>query len=107
MQELADGIIALPGGLGTMDELLEGLTWAQLGYHSKPVGLLNTKNYFDPLVEMLDQAQLEGFLYASKADMLISDSEPGRLLERLGSFRPTVNVADRWAKQTAGGEDRP
>lgn len=107
MHELAEGIIALPGGLGTMDELLEGLTWAQLGYHSKPVGLLNTKNYFDLLVAMLDQAQLEGFLYASKTDMLISDGDPGRLLERLGSFRPSVNVDERWTKQTGGTENTP
>lgn len=107
MMELSDGIVALPGGLGTFDELVEGLTWAQLGYHQKPVGLLNTNDYFDPFLSMLDRARSDGFLYVSQADLLIKDSEPGRLLERLGSFRPQVNVAERWAKQTGGAEERP
>ena len=105
MLDLSDGIIALPGGLGTFDELLEGLTWVQLGFHSKPVGLLNTNSYFDPLLSMLDRARSEGFLYADQSDLLISDTEPGRLLERLGSFRPQVKVAERWAKQAGGVED--
>ena len=105
MLNLSDGIIALPGGLGTFDELMEGLTWVQLGLHSKPVGLLNTNSYFDPLVSMLDRARSEGFLYADQSDLLISDTEPGRLLKRLGSFRPQVKVAERWAKQAGGVED--
>ena len=105
MLDLSDGIIALPGGLGTFDELLEGLTWVQLGFHSKPVGLLNTNSYFDPLLSMLDRARSEGFLYADQSDLLISDTEPGRLLERLGSFQPQVKVAERWAKQAGGVED--
>ena len=105
MLNLSDGIIALPGGLGTFDELMEGLTWVQLGLHSKPVGLLNTNSYFDPLVSMLDRARSEGFLYADQSDLLISDTEPGRLLERLGSFQPQVKVAERWAKQAGGVED--
>ena len=105
MLDLSDGIIALPGGLGTFDELLEGLTWVQLGIHIKPVGLLNTNSYFDPLVSMLDRARSEGFLYADQSDLLISDTEPSRLLERLGSFQPQVKVAERWAKQAGGVED--
>ncbi|MFQ5942252.1 MAG: TIGR00730 family Rossman fold protein [Anaerolineales bacterium] len=107
MLDLSDGIVALPGGLGTFDELMEGLTWAQLGYHQKPVGLLNTNDYFDPLVSMLDHARAEGFLFVKQADLLISDSEPSRLLERLGSFRPQVDVAKRWAKQTGRSEEKP
>lgn len=99
MLALSDGIIALPGGLGTFDELMEGLTWIQLGFHTKPVGLLNTNSYFDPLVAMLDHARSEGFLYADQSDLLISDHEPSRLLERLGSFHPQVKVAERWIKQ--------
>lgn len=105
MLELSDGIIALPGGFGTFDELIEGLTWAQLGYHQKPVGLLNTNNYFDPFVSMLDHAWSEGFLYVGQTDLLITDTEPGRLLERLGSFQPQVNVDERWIKQAGGAED--
>ena len=106
MLDLSDGIVALPGGLGTFDELVEGLTWVQLGYHIKPVGLLNTKDYFDPFVSLLDHARSEGFLYVRSADLLISDSEPSRLLERLGSFRPQVNIDERWLKQAGGAEDK-
>ena len=105
MLDLADGIVALPGGLGTFDELMEGLAWVQLGFHKKPVGLLNTNGYFDPLVSLLDRARSEGFLYVDQSELLISDHEPGRLLERLGSFQPQVKVAERWAKQTGGAED--
>ncbi len=105
MLDLADGILALPGGLGTFDELMEGLTWVQLGFHKKPVGILNTNGYFDPLMSLLDRARSEGFLYADQSEMLISDREPSRLLERLGTFRPQVKVAERWAKQAGGAED--
>ena len=95
MLDLADGIVALPGGLGTFDELMEGLAWVQLGFHKKPVGLLNTNDYFDPLVSLLDKARSEGFLYVDQSDLLVSDHEPRRLLERLESFRPQVKVAER------------
>ena len=104
MLELSDGVIALPGGLGTLDELVEGLEGIQLGYHKKPVGLLNTNAYFDTLVAMLDHARAEGFLYVDQADLLIHDSEPGRLLERLGTFRPQIDMAERWAKQVGNSE---
>jgi uncharacterized protein (TIGR00730 family) len=105
MLDLSDGILALPGGLGTFDELMEGLTWVQLGFHKKPVGLLNTNGYFDPLMSLLDRARSEGFLYVDQSELLISDHEPGRLLERLATFQPQVKVAERWAKQAGGAED--
>jgi len=106
MLDLADGIVALPGGLGTFDELMEGLAWVQLGFHKKPVGLLNTNDYFDPLVSLLDKARSEGFLYVDQSDLLVSDHEPRRLLERLESFRPQVKVAERWVKQSGGTEEK-
>jgi len=105
MMDLSDGIVALPGGLGTFDELVEGLNWVQLGFYKKPIGLLNTNAYFDPLVSLLDHAQSEGFLYVGQADLLISDDEPGRLLERLGSFQPKMNMTERWAKQAGGAKE--
>jgi len=105
MLDLSDGIVALPGGLGTFDELVEGLTWLQLGYHEKPVGLLNTNDYFAPFMSLLDHARSEGFLYVDQAGLLINDSDPGRLLERLGSFRPQMNTTERWAQQTRGAEE--
>ena len=104
MLELSDGVIALPGGLGTLDELVEGLEGIQLGYHKKPVGLLNTNAYFDTLVAVLKHARAEGFLYVDQADLLIYDSEPSRLLERLGTFRPQIDMAERWARQVGNSE---
>ena len=106
LMELSDGIIALPGGLGTFDELVEGLNWVQLGFHEKPIGLLNTNAYFDPFVSLLDHALSEGFLYVGPAGLFISDSDPGRLLERLGSFKPKMNMTERWAKQARGAEEQ-
>lgn len=99
MVELSDGFVALPGGLGTLDELVESLTWAQLGLHAKPVGLLNSNGYFNPLLSMLDQAHQVGFLYSKGTDLLIHEEEPARLLERMKTFRPRVDLGERWLKQ--------
>jgi hypothetical protein len=99
MVELADGFVALPGGLGTLDELVESLTWAQLGLHRKPVGLLNLNGYFDPLLSMLEQAHRQGFLYAEQHEILVSEQEPRRLLERMQAFRPQVDLSERWLRQ--------
>ena len=83
MHELADGFIALPGGIGTFEELCEAMTWSSLGYHAKPVGLLDTAGYFGPLLAMLDHAVAEGFLFAELRARLIVEAEPERLLERI------------------------
>jgi uncharacterized protein (TIGR00730 family) len=101
MGELSDGFVALPGGLGTLDELVESLTWAQLGLHAKPVGLLNQNGYFNPLLSMLDQARQVGFLYSEQADLLIHEQQPARLLERMKTFRPRVDLGERWLKQAS------
>lgn len=85
MAELADVFIAAPGGFGTLDELCEILTWAQLGLHRKPCGLLNTAGYFDPLLGMFDQAVREGFLSPSHRQLIMSDDSAPRLLDRLVS----------------------
>jgi uncharacterized protein (TIGR00730 family) len=74
MYELADGYIALPGGYGTLDELFETLTWAQIGEHSKPVGLLNVNHYYDLLLKMLDRALEEKFLFPEHRNALLCDS---------------------------------
>jgi len=99
MVELSDGFVALPGGLGTLDELVESLTWAQLGLHAKPVGLLNSNGYFNPLLSMLDQARQAGFLYSDHTEFLIHEENPLRLLERLENFRPRVDLGERWRNQ--------
>lgn len=85
MAELADGFLALPGGFGTFEELLETITWAQLGLHRKPIGLLNTAGYFDPLVAMFDQAVDVGFLAAHHRGLYVVESEPAALLDRLAT----------------------
>src|SRR5439155_13810977 len=76
MADLADGFAALPGAFGTADELFEILTWAQLGLHAKPIGLLNLAGYFDPLGAWLDQSVREGFLRLAHRQLLIKAREP-------------------------------
>jgi uncharacterized protein (TIGR00730 family) len=84
MADLADGFVALPGGFGTADELMEILTWAQLGLHSKPVGLLQVNGFFDPLLAWLDRCVGEGFVRPEHRRMLVSASDPEALLALLG-----------------------
>jgi len=87
MMELSDAFVALPGGIGTLDELFEIWTWRQLGYHSKPVGLLNVAGYYDGLLGFLDRAVQEGFLAPECRDLLMVETDFGKLLARLaGTF---------------------
>jgi uncharacterized protein (TIGR00730 family) len=88
MASLADGFLALPGGLGTLEEVLEVLTWAQLGIHAKPVGLLNVAGYWDRLVELLAHAVAEAFVRPEYAALLLVDDTPARLLDRVAAWRP-------------------
>jgi len=83
MAELSDAFAALPGGYGTWEELFEMLTWTQLGIQRKACGLLNVNGYYDPLLELADQAVSEGFLREANRELLLSDDEPERLLDRL------------------------
>ncbi len=85
MVDLADAFVALPGGLGTFDELFECLTWAQLGLHHRPIGLLEVADYFAPLLATLDRAVDEDFLAASRRDAVLVDGDACRLLDRLQS----------------------
>ena len=87
MAELSDGFIALPGGLGTLDELFEVLTWSQLGIHRKPCGLLDVDGYFEKLESFLDHAVAQRFVKAEHRAMLIAERDPGSLLDRLASIR--------------------
>lgn len=87
MAELADGFVSLPGGLGTLEETCEMLTWAQLGFHAKPCGLLNVGGYFDPLVEFLDRAVQKGFVDAEDRELLHLASTPEALLRRFRESR--------------------
>jgi len=82
MAELADGFIAMPGGIGTMEEFFEVLSWAQLGLHEKPCGLLNVCGYYDPLIQFLDRAVEQDFIKPKHRALLIEENDPGKLLDR-------------------------
>jgi uncharacterized protein (TIGR00730 family) len=88
MAELADGFIALPGGLGTLEELMEVWTWVQLGIHRSPVGLLNVAGYFDGLLTFADHAVSEGFVRPAHRDMLVVANTPLGLLDALVAWQP-------------------
>lgn len=88
MYELSDGFVTLPGGLGTLDELLEVCTWAQLGLHDKPIGLLDDSGYFSDLLRFLDGAVAQRFLRPEHRDRLLHERDPVALLERMRAFTP-------------------
>jgi uncharacterized protein (TIGR00730 family) len=90
MAELADAFITLPGGIGTLEELFETLSWAQLGIHQKPVGLLNLNGFYDELLRFLDYVVKQGFIRPVHRNLLIVESDPEKLLERLNEFRPPL-----------------
>ena len=99
MVDLADAFIALPGGFGTLEELLETITWHQLGIHSKPIGLLNVEGYFDPLVAMIDHCIAQGFIRPSYADLLVVSPDPVDLLERMQRHEPPASVVQWVTKE--------
>jgi len=86
MAELSDGFIALPGGIGTLEEFFEVLSWAQLGLHDKPCGLLNVSAYYDPLIQFLDHAVSQDFIKPNHRALLIVERQPAELLERFEQF---------------------
>jgi uncharacterized protein (TIGR00730 family) len=88
MADLADAFIMLPGGYGTLDEFFEVLTWAQLGMHAKPCAILDVAGYFDPLRAFMDGAVAAGFVHPGHLDMVISDADPARLLDRIAAWSP-------------------
>jgi uncharacterized protein (TIGR00730 family) len=94
MASLSDAFVALPGGLGTFDEICEIITWNQLGILAKPCAFLNINNYFDPLLQMFDTCVAEGFLIKERRDSLIVATDGPELLGRLKEFQPLIN--DKW-----------
>jgi uncharacterized protein (TIGR00730 family) len=92
MADLSDAFMSLPGGFGTWEEFFEVLTWSQLGIQRKACGLLNVDGYYDPLLGMADRAYSEGFVREAHRDLLLSDADPERLLDRLSSYAmPTTD----------------
>ncbi len=96
LTEMADAFIALPGGLGTLEEFFETWTWAQLGVHHKPVGLLDVAQYWQSLVTMLTHMEAEGFMRGTPQEWLVMETDPARLLDRLVTFEPPQ--ARRWLR---------
>lgn len=94
MADLSDAFIALPGGFGTLDEFCEVLTWSQLGIHVKHCGLLNVAGYYDPLLALLDRAVEEGLLKAANRGLVMVETSPGALVDRLGA--PVPPTPPKW-----------
>ena len=97
MLELSDGFVALPGGFGTLDELFEMLTWAQLGIHCKPVGLLDVCGYWKPLVAMVGHMVKERFIPADQVQLMLVERDPGALLERMAAWVPP-KLGSKWVE---------
>ena len=97
MADLADGFIALPGGYGTFDELFEIVTWAQIGIHEKPIGLLNIAGYFDPLLALVAHAAREGFVPEQQASLLMCETDPAALLDRFAAYTPPAHT-NKWSE---------
>jgi len=98
MADFADGFIALPGGLGTFDELFEITTWAQIGLHTKPIGLLNVAGYFAPLLALLDHATAEGFVPPTNTTLLLHEDNAIKLLDALEAYRPVIDPSTKWTE---------
>ena len=97
MADLSNGFIALPGGLGTFDELFEIITWAQLGLHTKPIGLLDDTGYFAPLLALIRHASEEGFVMPAHANIVMQEATPAALLDRFATYTPAVNPS-QWVE---------
>ncbi|BAY43225.1 hypothetical protein SAMD00079811_08040 [Scytonema sp. HK-05] len=97
MAQLSDAFVALPGGYGTLEEFCEVLTWAQLGLHQKPFGLLNVNGYYSPLLKFFDQAVTEEFLRPINRSLVLEASEPENLLDLLANYQP--QYVDKWIRK--------
>ena len=102
MAALSDGFIAMPGGIGTLEELFETLTWSQLGFHEKPVGLLNPAGFFDRLIDFIAHLVEQGFLKPEHADLLITDTHATSLVQKIQQFemQPGISWLSRQAART-------
>jgi uncharacterized protein (TIGR00730 family) len=96
--DLSDGFVTLPGGTGTMDELWEALSWAQLGYHAKPVGLLNVSCYYDGLIAFWQEMASVGFVRPQHRELLIVDSDLDGLIDQMAAFTPATTISQIGAK---------
>lgn len=105
MAELSDGFIALPGGLGTLEELVEVLTWAQLGFHEKPCGLLNVNGYYDRLLSFISHMAEQQFIQPAHRKLVLVANEPADLLEKFEHYRPLKVDKAAWALEMKSAFD--
>jgi uncharacterized protein (TIGR00730 family) len=108
MAELSDGFIALPGGYGTLEEIFEVLTWVQLGFHTKPCGLLNIDHYYDSLLKFLDHSVEEHFIHQPHRDLILQAEEPADLLESFATYQPLPMNKAAWVlkmEKPSGSDD--
>ena len=98
MSSLSDGFIALPGGFGTLEEFCEAVTWTQLGVHAKPCGLLNVAGFYDGLLAFLEHALDEEFLRPTHREIVVSDADPIRLIDRVIAWQPPLIA--KWIEKT-------
>lgn len=97
MSELSDGFVALPGGYGTFEEIFEVVSWLQIGIHNKPLGLLNVAGFYTPLMEMVEHASKAGFIHETQTKLLVCESDPALLLDRLKNYTPPKKV-NKWTE---------
>jgi len=105
MAELVDGFVAMPGGLGTLEELFEVLTWAQLGFHFKPVSLYNIDGFYDNLISFVDHLVSQGFVRADQSGLMMHEADPTALIRRFQNFQP--NYKTKWADHEAAKKILP
>jgi uncharacterized protein (TIGR00730 family) len=98
MAERSDAFVALPGGIGTFEELFEVWSWRQLGYHDKPLGLLNVAGYYDPLLAFMQGTVAHGFVAAAQNDLLQVAADPAALLDRMAALMPLANAPDDYRR---------
>lgn len=103
MVDISDAFIALPGGYGTLDELFEILCWAQVGLHSKPVGVLDSLGYFEPLNTLIEHARQEGFIYEEHRGLMMRDTDPDALLDQMAMYQPPEGL-ERWVNRHNEGQ---
>ncbi|MFL9925668.1 TIGR00730 family Rossman fold protein [Herbaspirillum lusitanum] len=99
MAELSDGFVAMPGGMGTLEELFEVLTWAQLGFHYKPIALLNVDGFYNNLIAFVDHLVSQRFVSADQAKLMMHEAEPAKLIERFKTFKPSYT--SKWMDREA------
>ena len=96
METLSDGFIALPGGMGTLEELFEVLTWGQLGFHHKPIALMNVAGYYDHLIKHMEHSVQESYVRPEHTKMLMIDDDPASLIKQMNDYQPPV--VSKWIK---------